>query len=56
MIDNWTERKEGDVKMIHYPEDKLIELIVLDGNQPPNSIYFDYSQFERLVKLISSVK
>lgn len=56
MIDNWTERQEGNVKFIHHSTSSVIEMKVKDESGIWREVWLDYYDFENLVKLISSLK
>ena len=51
-MDNWTEREEGTVKIVHHSTSSCIEIIMDEGDDPESHYWFDYYQWSDLLKAI----
>jgi hypothetical protein len=54
-MDNWTEIKEGNITLKHHSTSSEIELIWEDA-ESTQGMFFDYYEFESLVKAIEKTK
>ena len=51
MVGNWTERKVGNVKMIHHSTSSVIEIII-EQDDEKITVWLDYTDFENLKKAL----
>ena len=50
-MENWTERREGNVLLIHHSTGSVVQVII-EGEGDSQVIWLDYYEFENLEKAI----